>query len=55
MKIKEIIILKLDNNIAFFNLNFILNKFYFNINTRKLFLKYKIKRQTRNIKNINKN
>ena len=35
MKVKEIIILKLDNNIALLNLNIILNKLYFNINTRK--------------------
>ena len=44
MKVKEIIILKLNNNITLFNLNIILNKLYFNINTRKLFLRYKIKK-----------
>ena len=55
MKVEEIIILKLDNNILLFNLNIVSNKLYFNVNSRKLFLRYKIKRQTRNIKNIDKN
>ena len=44
MKVKEIIILKLDNNIAFFDLNIVLNKLYFNVNTYKLFLRYKFKK-----------
>ena len=44
MKVKEIIILKLDNNISLFDLNIVLNKLYFNVNTRKLFLRYKIKK-----------
>ena len=55
MKIKEIIILKLDSNISLFDLNIVSNKLYFNVNTRELFLRYKIKRQIRNIKNIDKN
>ena len=44
MKVEEIIILKLNNNIALFNLNIVLNKLYFNINIYKFFLRYKNKR-----------